>query len=104
VAASGVVAVPRYLFINVGLDTQNIAPARSTRGVIGVLRFGGEVAVLPDEVIEALRATEHGNENAAGEKEWPHQPGDTVEIIEVPFKGLAAVYHMPKGRTGRRCC
>ncbi|MEP6391029.1 MAG: transcription/translation regulatory transformer protein RfaH [Halioglobus sp.] len=90
---------PRYLFINVDLEEQSIAPVRSTRGVIGLLRFGGEIAVLPNTVVEALQAAhEFGAEaDTSSEQEWPHKPGDTVEILEGPFKGLAAVYQMPKG-------
>ena len=60
---------PRYLFINVELDEQSIAPVRSTRGVIGVLRFGGEIAVLPNDVVEALQAAQEVGVDANGEQE-----------------------------------
>ena len=44
---------PRYLFIRIDPHRSNIAPVRSTRGVVGLVRFGGQPAVVPDEVIDA---------------------------------------------------
>ena len=52
---------------------------------------------LQDAVVEALQAAHEVGTDATGEQEWPHKPGDTVEILEGPFKGLAAVYQMPRG-------
>ncbi len=39
---------PRYLFIRIDPYRCNTAPVRSTRGVVGLVRFGGQPAVVPD--------------------------------------------------------
>src|SRR4051794_19865720 len=46
---------PRYLFVGVRAG-QALAPVRSTLGVAGLVRFGGEFAQVPERVVEALRA------------------------------------------------
>ena len=37
---------PRYLFVAAGLESQSLAPIRSTRGVSGLVRFGGQPATV----------------------------------------------------------
>ena len=46
---------PRYLFLNAIADTQNLAPVRSTKGVISMVRFGTELAVIPEHIINAIK-------------------------------------------------
>src|SRR5450759_2270221 len=48
------VLFPRYIFIRIDPLRRTTAPVRSTRGVIGLVRFGGQPAVVPDSVMEAL--------------------------------------------------
>ena len=45
---------PRYLFLNAIAGQQNLAPVRSTRGVTTMVRFGTELAVVPDSIINAI--------------------------------------------------
>ncbi len=44
---------PRYLFVG-ATDEQCWAPVRSTVGVASLVRFGGQVAVVPSKLIEGL--------------------------------------------------
>jgi transcriptional antiterminator RfaH len=47
---------PRYLFLRPRDARQSLAPVRSTLGVTSLVRFGGQPAVVPDVVVDALRA------------------------------------------------
>jgi transcriptional antiterminator RfaH len=47
---------PRYVFLQVRMSEQALAPVRSTVGVAGVVRFGSEYAVVSNRVVEDLQA------------------------------------------------
>jgi transcriptional antiterminator RfaH len=49
---------PQYLFLQLAVGIQNLAPAKSTKGVLGLVRFGEEYAVVPQPVIDGLRQYE----------------------------------------------
>ena len=82
---------PRYLFIHLDTVTDNWAPIRSTVGVSKLVRFGGEPAPVPDNLIEALRA----RENKQGVQDVPlhsYQRGQKVRIEEGPFMGYEGIF------------
>lgn len=82
---------PRYLFISLDQDTDNWAPIRSTIGVVGMVRFGGMPAVVPEELITKLKENE-SEFGLQAIKQKTLKPGDKVEIIDGPFVGYHAVY------------
>lgn len=84
---------PGYLFLNVDLDHDNIAPVRSTIGVRAMVRFGVERVAVPDEVIEYLQQREPAGSSDVDSSN-PFKPGDRVRILSGPFGGLEAVYEM----------
>ena len=45
---------PRYLFLSAITQSQDLAPVRLTRGVITIVRFGMELAIVPESIISAL--------------------------------------------------
>jgi transcriptional antiterminator RfaH len=45
---------PQYLFLQLAVGIQDLAPAKSTKGVLGLVRFGEEYAVVPQRVIDGL--------------------------------------------------
>lgn len=49
---------PSYLFLQLSIGVQDLAPAKSTKGVLGLVRFGEEYAVVPQLVIDGLRRHE----------------------------------------------
>ena len=53
------VLFPRYLFVRIDPLQRSITPVRSTRGVVGLVRFGGQPAVVPNAVMGALMRGEH---------------------------------------------
>jgi len=87
---------PRYLFIDVDLENEDLAPVRSTIGVLSLVRFGYEIVPVPNEVIEFLQAQQDPDQGAKDESAWPHKKGDKVEILEGPFAGLAGIFDVSK--------
>ena len=82
---------PRYLFLRADADTTSLAPVRSTRGAIGLVRTAGLPATVPDELIERLRA----DANADGLITMPERrllPGERVVITDGSLAGLQGIY------------
>lgn len=89
---------PRYLFLRSDAGVQSLAPVRSTRGCIGLVRFGGQPARVPDAVIGALRARLDGDDGVARLDPPALVPGQSVRIADGPFAGLSAVFRTAEGR------
>ncbi len=87
---------PRYLFAAAGSAAQSLAPVRSTLGVCGLVRFGAEPAVIPEEVVEALRARQAEGEGACARRA-PFQRGDAIGFGAGPFAGLQGVFEIEAG-------
>lgn len=54
---SGHVAFPGYIFIEVDID-RDYTPVRSTRGVVGFVRFGSYMPPVPHKVVEHVRSVQ----------------------------------------------
>lgn len=81
---------PGYLFARFPFQT-GFDPVRHTSGVKALVQFGGEFPPIPDETIEEIRASLGGDETI--EHLGQFAPGDTVEVLDGPFRGLTAVVH-----------
>jgi transcriptional antiterminator RfaH len=79
---------PGYLFARFD-PAEQMRHVRHVTGVTGVVAFGGRYALVPDEVVERLRA-EIGDEEIRVFTE-PFREGDLAEIVDGPFRGLEAV-------------
>ncbi len=77
---------PRYLFVRPKSLNQSLSPIRSTRGVSHLMRFGHELAVASNAIIDAVRDLEV----SVGSLQPSVAPGDTVEILSGPFAGYDA--------------
>ena len=86
------VLFPRYLFIRIDPLQRNMAPVRSTRGVVGLVRFGGQPAVVPDEVIDALMQCRDPASGLHHESRTPFCAGDRIKLVDGPFAGMEAVF------------
>lgn len=86
------VLFPRYLFIRIDPLLQNLAPVRSTRGAVGLVRFGGLPAVVPDEVIDALLQCQDPDSGLHQENRTPLCAGDRIKLVDGPFAGMDAVF------------
>ena len=84
---------PGYVFINVQLGLQNIAPVESTIGCLRLIKFGGRPAPVPDAVMQPLLKTQRHPLDLA--HAW--ELGDEIRINEGPFAGITAIFAMHKG-------
>ncbi len=88
---------PRYLFVGVE-DRQSLQPVHSTVGVASVVRFGSRCAVVPEEVVHALRSRVDPD---SGLHRLTHgvrlTPGMSVRVIKGPFAGLEGVFEREAG-------
>lgn len=88
---------PRYLFVHVDSEVENTAPIRSTIGCCGLVRFGRELAALPNHVMETLQSRCAARAAEAESRvEWLR--GDCLKVKEGPFAGLEAIF---QARTGQ---
>lgn len=88
---------PGYLFVRLDTAAQSVAPIRSTRGVIGLVRFGNELQPVPDQVIEALATTHQGDEQTPIDPTSLFSKGDPVQFVDGPLAGMTAIF---EARTG----
>ena len=88
---------PGYLFVEMDIECDDPAPIRSTRGVIGLVRFGVHARPMPSGVVERLIAAARCAEDGAVRHEHLFAAGDPVEIVDGPLAGLNAVFLAPSG-------
>ncbi len=87
---------PRYLFIYLDEKTDNWSPIRSTRGVANLVRFGYAPAVVPDGLIDLLRARE-GSDGLHELDYAVARPGDRIRIEGGPMAGYEAIFLAASG-------
>ena len=88
---------PRYLFIRIDPFRRSAAPVRSTRGVVGLVRFGREPAVVPDEVIDALLKREDSASGLHQDNRPLFCAGDPVKLVDGPLAGMEGVVAQEDG-------
>lgn len=86
--ADGQVMFPGYLFVCV--HGEDMSPINSTIGVIQIVRFGEQLATVPDPVIEAIKRTEWQLP-----EEMPE--GSKVHIRSGPFRDMQAILKAKRG-------
>ena len=82
---------PRYLFLNAIATTQNLAPVRSTRGVISMVRFGTELAVIPDSIINAIKNRMEPNTGLIKIESIQIKAGDKIRVFDGPLAGINGI-------------
>ena len=88
---------PRYLFLHAITGSHNLAPVRSTQGVVSMVRFGTELAVVPDEVIEAIRRRIQPHTGLVKLEPAKISQGDRVKVFDGPLAGLEGIVQNPSG-------
>ncbi len=81
----------RYLFIRLDTVQTNWSPIRSTLGVSKLVAFGNTPAAVPDDLIAALRNM------PPPPRERMMNPGDEVQFVAGPLKGLRGIYQQHDG-------
>lgn len=83
---------PRYLFIRVDPTLRSTAPVRSTRGAIGLVRFGGQPAAIPEEVIDALAQREAPDSGLHQDNRPLFCTGESIKLTEGPLAGMEGIF------------
>ena len=91
------VLFPRYIFIRIDPCTMSLAPVRSTRGVVGLVRFGGQPAVVADEVMDALLQRENADSSLHQDSRPLFSAGEQVRLMEGPLAGMEGVFVQEDG-------
>lgn len=87
---------PRYVFVRTCASGHTLGPVRSTRGVSGVVRFGNRTPIVPDPVIDAIRARE--DDCGFVQLDAPGMsPGDRVQVRQGPLTGLEGIFESTSG-------
>ena len=88
---------PRYIFIRIDPQLRSTATVRSTRGVVGMVRFGGQPAVVPDAVMDALREREDAASGMHEDKRPLFNAGEAVKLVDGPLAGMEGVFTQTDG-------
>lgn len=90
---------PGYMFINVQPEQNGLTytSIRSSRGVSKIVGFGVDPIKVPAALIAQIKRREQAGSSSASAKNVP-QTGDSVNILEGPFKGLKAVFSHTDGQ------
>jgi len=88
---------PNYLFLRADPDCVSLAPVRSTRGAVGLVRFGAEPVTVPDGVIARIRERIDAEDGLVRLAAPDLQPGQCVRVTEGPLLGWDAVFLAREG-------
>ena len=91
------VLFPRYVFIRVDTTKKSVASVHSTRGVVGLVRFGEQPAVVADDVIEAIIRREVPDTGLHQDCRPLFCAGDAVRMVEGPFVGMEGIFVQEEG-------
>ena len=83
---------PGYLFIHADLDQIGKSIFEWMPHSLGLVAYGGEPAVVPDNLIQAVRQRVTEIAAAGGEVFNGLKPGDVVQISMGPFEGFEAIF------------
>jgi transcriptional antiterminator RfaH len=80
------------MFVQVDLDEKGISIFKWMPHTFGLVSFGGEPAIVPDNLIYSLRKRIDEISEAGGEVFDGLQHGDVVRINYGPFEGYEALF------------
>jgi transcription antitermination factor NusG len=83
---------PGYLFVQADLSEVGLSVFKWMPHTLGLVSFGGEPAMVPDNLIYAVQHRVKEIADAGGELFDGLQPGDTVIIDDGPFRGFEAIF------------
>lgn len=90
---------PRYLFVQLDVGFQSLAPIRSTIGVAHVVRFGLEYVTVPGHVVTSLKRREDSLSglHQLHDSAWLKR-GDDIVVTSGSLKGLEGIFESDDGR------
>jgi transcriptional antiterminator RfaH len=81
-----------YLFARVNLNHVPLSSLNWAPGVNRVVSFGGQPAVVPDEVVDWLKCRLAQIDARDYYQGLPLQPGDRLRVVKGPLKDLEAIF------------
>jgi transcriptional antiterminator RfaH len=87
---------PGYLFVCFDQQSVSATSVRSTRGVSNFVSCAGAPVLVPQDLIDSLKQRE-AQQTQMAEIAGALKAGDSLEILEGPFRGLNAVFSQPDG-------
>lgn len=88
---------PRYLFLHAVPDQQSLGPVRSTRGVVKLVRFGIQLAEVPERVIQAVRERCDPDSGLVRLDPVQVRPGERVRVFDGPLAGAEGLFEASRG-------
>lgn len=94
---------PGYLFAKVDLLSPQYMALPWTPGLRSIVKFGGRVAQVPEEIVTRIRERIAQMERSGAFDEAPHglRHGDRVRITAGPLKDIDAVFDRSLSKKGR---
>lgn len=83
---------PRYLFLRLLVGAQDLHHVKLTRGVLGIVRFGEDYAIVPDGVVARIQARENPQTGLYHWEERRLRPHMGVRVTGGPFEGIEGVF------------
>ncbi len=83
---------PGYLFVHADLAESGLSVFQWMPHTVGLVAFGGEPAIVPENLIHAIRKRVEEINAAGGEVFDGLSHGDTVRISDGPFRGYEAIF------------
>jgi transcription antitermination factor NusG len=83
---------PGYLFVKADLGEVGISTFQWMPHSLGLVSFGGEPSLVPENLIHAIRQRVEEIEAAGGEVFDGLKPGDPITIDYGPFEGYEAIF------------
>lgn len=83
---------PRYVFVGAHPE-QSWAPIRSTLGVSALVRFGGEVANVPEKLVDQLRT----QAESGPARHYVFKQGQSVRVVGESYSSIEGVFQMQDG-------
>ena len=90
---------PGYVFARVTAASEDLVRIRSAPGIVYVLPRGAVPIVVPDEIVEVVRARLAQFQSGSGRPALRH--GERVQLTDGPFRWLDAVFDRRLSATGR---
>ncbi len=85
---------PRYIFVNVDYDLIIDPKIKWMPGVVKVVSFDSQPAIVSDEIIYQLQKRIDENEIKKNKKISKFKKGDPITIVEGPFAGYSGIFDL----------
>jgi transcription antitermination factor NusG len=83
---------PGYVFVYLDLEQVGVSTFKWMPHTLGLVNFGGEPAIVPENLIHEIRNRVERIDEAGGEVFDGLHQGDSIQIEDGPFRGYEAIF------------